>query len=1136
MTRTTRIVLRHPRAAIAAWSVTMLLLAVAGLDVKDRLALTTFDIPGTGSYASSELVREGFDGASFVPVLLKGPEAEVDRQGKRLVARIRMQRGFAVLSPWDSGDASRGLRPSPRAALIVPSGRATEEESFYAALPPVEQAVRREIKPPVRAHVTGQAAIGRGLNEATLEATEAAERLAIPVLLIVLLLVFRSPVAAAIPGAVGLITVLSGAGAIALLARVVPIDAISTSLASMMGLALGVDYALLMISRFREEMRAGSGAGAAADAAAGAALTAGRTVLFAGVTLIAAMAVALLLSPGTVLLSAAAGVIAVTTLSVLAAVTFVPPLLLLLGPNLERWRLGRRPAGGPGLASRWSERMTARPGLAALLCLLGLLVLTLPVLGLSAAPPDVPLLPADNKARQDFEEVKAVAGPGYGAPLEVTVASREGAITSRRSLREMDRFQEAIARDPGVAAVAGPGSLNGQTAGLRGARTGIARAQRSLRRGSAGLDRLGDGTRRAARGVSDVRDGLAAASVAAGQLAQGSAATGDGSRALTGGLDEARVGATALGAGLDRARRGSDELLAGLWLVSEGARRLESSIGATRAGAARLAPALGTARRAAADELAPGATELADSLAAGSAGLGRLREPARTATSEVSEAFEALTSMTVGAADPNYLRAVTAAGRASAALTGTDPVTGQQIDPDYGGLEPELGTAQRGLSEAAGETRRLAAGIGELAAGLGRAEAGSRQVESALRQLEDGAVRLAGALGATTAGSEDLSRGLRRLTEGAQPLADGVGELGEGSEELSDGIAAVTDGAGRVAQAMREGTRRSQPLEDGLGGADRAIVRFRDDLNGMRRQPLLRGASRSPRLYDSSYFTLAALDGARAADRSPVSALLNLSGGGSIGRILIVPRTGPTSPATAALIDRLGRAADGLTRRGKLQAEVGGAGTAVVEYDEIVSGRVPIIIAALSAITFLVLVPLLRALLMPLVAVLLNLLTVGAAFGVLALLFTGASPPLGGPGFLDILAIVGIFTVIFGLSIDYEVFLLCRVREEFVARGDPASAISVALVKTAPVITGAAAIMTGVFLSFALTDFVAVRQFGVGLAAAVIIDATIVRLVLLPAAMRLLGRSAWWLPAWLDRLLPDVDLERSRRPLPGEAR
>jgi RND superfamily putative drug exporter len=166
--------------------------------------------------------------------------------------------------------------------------------------------------------------------------------------------------------------------------------------------------------------------------------------------------------------------------------------------------------------------------------------------------------------------------------------------------------------------------------------------------------------------------------------------------------------------------------------------------------------------------------------------------------------------------------------------------------------------------------------------------------------------------------------------------------------------------------------------------------------------------------------------------------------------------------------------------------------------------------------------------------VVLNLLTVAAAFGILVVLFQGDAP-LGGAGFLDAIMVAGIFSVVFALSIDYEVFLLARMREGWLHTGTTEGAVEYGLRKTAGVVTGAAAIMLGVFAVFAFADIASMRQLGIGLSIAVLLDATVVRLVLLPAAIRLCGDRCWSLPGWLERRLPEVDLDGERRSSPPRA-
>ena len=191
--------------------------------------------------------------------------------------------------------------------------------------------------------------------------------------------------------------------------------------------------------------------------------------------------------------------------------------------------------------------------------------------------------------------------------------------------------------------------------------------------------------------------------------------------------------------------------------------------------------------------------------------------------------------------------------------------------------------------------------------------------------------------------------------------------------------------------------------------------------------------------------------------------------------------------------------------------------------------RLPLFFGGVLVLSFLLLMTVFRSVVVALKAVAMNVLATAAAFGVLALAVNGG--PLG-----DLVGIpeavpvpiqlpIGIFAVLFGLSMDYEIFLLSRIKEEYDRTGDNALAVADGLAKSARVITAGAAVMVTVFLSFALGELALQKMFGIGLAAAILIDATLVRMVLVPATMELLGDRNWWLPGWLDRLLPEIHVE-----------
>ena len=208
---------------------------------------------------------------------------------------------------------------------------------------------------------------------------------------------------------------------------------------------------------------------------------------------------------------------------------------------------------------------------------------------------------------------------------------------------------------------------------------------------------------------------------------------------------------------------------------------------------------------------------------------------------------------------------------------------------------------------------------------------------------------------------------------------------------------------------------------------------------------------------------------------------------------------------------------------------VGGSTASVVDFAEFTAARLPWFIGAVLVVSFLLLMVVFRSLLVPLKAVIMNLLSVGAAYGLIVAVFQwgwGRSlVGVGKEGPIDAWVPMMLFAVIFGLSMDYEVFLLSRIREEYDRTRDNATAVANGLAATARVITAAAAIMFCVFGAFVLGADRSLKLFGLGLALAVLLDATVVRLVLVPSTMELLGDRNWWLPRWLDRLLPVVHVE-----------
>ena len=251
---------------------------------------------------------------------------------------------------------------------------------------------------------------------------------------------------------------------------------------------------------------------------------------------------------------------------------------------------------------------------------------------------------------------------------------------------------------------------------------------------------------------------------------------------------------------------------------------------------------------------------------------------------------------------------------------------------------------------------------------------------------------------------------------------------------------------------------------------------------------------------------------------------------GDTAIIQVVPTTAPQDEATSDLVEHLrDEIVPPVDAANGLDILVGGAPAGVIDFSNYSADVLPIFIGTVLILSFLLLMAVFRSLLVPLKAVLVNLLSIGAAMGVIVAVFQwGWARNLvgvGKEGPIEAWAPMIIFAVVFGLSMDYEVFLLSRIREDYDRTHDNATAVADGLASTARVITAAAAIMVCVFGSFVLGADPALKIMGLGLAVAVLLDATIVRLVLVPALMELLGDRNWWIPNWLDRILPALNVE-----------
>jgi RND superfamily putative drug exporter len=1005
--------LNHPRRVLAVAFISVAILGIFGWQVEDRLGTVSPSIPGSPAARAEVLSKQYFGDSAPFSILLRGPAAELDRQGPLLVRALHDEYSASTLSPWDRGDPG-GLRPTPGSALILADFHVDEEQAAKRIVPELDQILQKHISPPVAAVTTGYASILTGFKNGTERAAEKAEFVAIPVLLIVLLLIFRSPIAACIPVIFGIVTVVACRGLLALLSRWVHIDPMAVPVSSMMGLALGVDYALLIVSRFREELSLGKGPTAAADLTR---RTAGRTVATAGATLLCAVFAAFLIVPGPQFASLFGAVIIVTALSVLIAWVVGPAVLVLLGRNVDRWQLGStssRDRGG------WAQRlagMLTRPGLVAAVIAVAMLIPASLAFGIKIAPVGVSGLPKGNETRRNAEVISHYAGPGWSSPFMVTVATDRGTITDRRHFDAIERWERKLSRSPRVDVVFGPARVVRHARRLQ--RSGDDLLVRDRSNPSNRLRRLGLGLGQATDGVSQLR----------------------------GGLEQASLGAGLLGRGSERAATGAAAVSHGVHKVATGNRRATDAIGRLDAGAQRLAKGQQSARFGSL-ELKLGLEDLAPTV--GRKGLGAARS-----------------------------------------------------------LQAQLDRAALDHPELQAEAAEAAALVTQLA----RAKSEVARLRRTAAKEHTGLTKLA-------AGGLKFQQGTHRLLSASERASGGLASLDHGSQLLAGGLSRLSGGARSLEGKLAEGFHRSYPLQSKLRQSSTGVLA---QSRGVGRN-IDRLRTSSPGLFDSGHFVLSALAGAPHATREDVNQVIGLGTGGQAVRLIVVPKSSPNTKGSLALYDELREEAAAVGRASGATVGVGGGVPQQADYTRTTLNRFPLLVLGISLATFLILMVFTRALLLSALAVILNLGTVAVSFGILvAFGHLPSAIPFSNNGTLSVVTIMTVFSLAFALSIDYAVFLTMRMREHYLRHEDHAQAVFFGLEKTAGVITGAAAIMGAVFFTYAAAPFEFLSQMGTGLTIAVFLDATIVRIVLLPALMLLVGDRVWWLPAPLERLLPHLD-------------
>ncbi len=455
------------------------------------------------------------------------------------------------------------------------------------------------------------------------------------------------------------------------------------------------------------------------------------------------------------------------------------------------------------------------------------------------------------------------------------------------------------------------------------------------------------------------------------------------------------------------------------------------------------------------------------------------KNQAATTASDIDNALAAIQGIEGIKNDPGYGAAVGALNNAKAAADG---------------VSSTLGGASSAASSAASVGATFADQTAQLASGLSQLYSGSTDLAAGIAKLESGNSQLAGGLTKLNAGGGDLSSGLVQLRNGAGALESGLGQLTAGTGQLQSGLSTGVGPAGQLAS--------------GLGTMEAAVTKARSQIPSTKDLETLR--KQSPGLFDSGYFVLAAIAGAPASDQAQAGFAVNLKRGGDAGQIVVISKDGASAQSTQQLGSDLRRMGKQFARTSGTTVAVGGPAGFLADFRSVTQSRIWLVVPIVALAVMLFLMIVLRAVVLPMVAVAFDLLTVGASFGLLTLLYSGSDRILGGPGYIDPMSIIGIFAIMFGVTATYEVLLLVRAREYFARDGDAHESMRLGLRGTAATATGAALVMVAAVLPFAFSDLIPVQQFGIGVAAVVVIDAFIVRPLMLPAAAAVFGDRGWW--------------------------
>jgi uncharacterized membrane protein YdfJ with MMPL/SSD domain len=981
---------------------------VSGSNTSNNLSL-----PGTDSQAASNLLAARFppqqNGSN--PLVFHARTGKVtDASAKEAIqasyARVKkLPHVAAAVDPFSQRGAAQVSKDKETAfipVLLDVSGDELTQEIAESVL----AAGRPAAKAGLQVAVGGS--VGSELSE---PATESSELIGLVAAMVILAFTFGTLAAMGLPIVSAVFGLAAGLSLIVLLGHVVTVPSIAPTLATMIGLGVGIDYALFLVSRHRLNRQQGLGLEESIGLAVA---TSGSAIVFAGTTVVIALLTLLVAGIPLVTALGYSSAVAVVT-AVLAAITLLPAVLALVGRHIEAGRLPAflRPRSKGlerGLWAGWARAVARRPWWAIVAVLALLIPLIVPFLSLNLGQEDVGATPKSTTERQAYDLMAAGFGPGYNGPLLVAVklgtppkpsseyTAQQQQAQSLQTKLEQEQKQGKSQQEQLTAQA---NALNAQGKQLTAQQQQLEQQQGSLQAQQAELERQAKADTQEQAQLQASANKLEAEQVA---LNKQIAATGSQAHAVV--SDGAKT---------------TEELTSVL-------RRLTKNQAEQRKVEAEIKHSKSAKQKA---KLQAKLRKLQDEETRLEKQLTKLVQQEQ-ANREASEAL---------LADAKSLR------------------------------EQEVSVANRAIALA-----------GQAAALANDAAALVRQKQALVQQASSLQVQAA------------------KLQTQAANLQTQAAQLQTQQVQLQGEQQTAKDQQSQAEQLKSELTAELTKAGGDPRGTDPRLVNLQDALAG--------------------------------TDGVDVVSPPQINKPGDAATFTAIATTAPAAPATADLVKTLRTYVIPQATQGTdLEAFVGGQTASYVDLADAISSRLLLVIAVVIALSFCILLAAFRSFLFAVQAAVANVLSVTAAFGVLTAVFqkgwglslVGLDTASGTDPIASYVPLM-MFTVLFGLSMDYQVFLISKIEQHRGEGADDRDAIRRGLAGGAPVIVAAALIMIAVFGSFILNDDPTVKQFGVGLSVGVALAAVTV-LVFAPAVLVLAGKGSWWVPAWLDRALPHMDVE-----------